>query len=510
MRHSFFRSIIKGTILVLLFCLFLTACSSGSGDSNTVTLDTIEAPKNKDLPSIGLWRISEIVPTDAQNGGKLAFKEGDAFCLTPQLVAIKDYITNKPTFSAKFVRLDDYLTSRLINQSAKDLKAEEATILMIRDSDVFSLDLVELSDGRVFFIYDSTLYFLTKESNQVPQKMVENYLKFSAVKEVKQPGLATKNLRMSLVGLRETVETDDGEPVDSYSTYMIFDDPKSEKPIISKTTGLFTVDSENQAYILAYEPSRINPQTNLRQGKFIYYSASDPDRKKAEVLMDQNARQVTYMGNNMVSFSRKNPAAKKEAPRRYELRRLDDLVVPLSLSVKDIAPLSEVQAFKEQIQTQKSFTDPQGLIKDNDEETDLYNIGVIRETVNWSFVTSKFWKVGERYVSALIPINLTTDLPIFETSKNPVSWSKVTTRFTGVQTASSPPDQDLILVKTEDELHYFHISQGSLDPKSAVSIQLKSDSSVVSIAHYSGDTAYLIRDQFLHQRLSQPQIIYNN
>lgn len=510
MRHSFFRSLIKGSALLLFFCLFLTACASESGDLNTVTVDTIEAPKNKTIPLTGLWRISEIVPVNEQDGGKTTFKEDDVFCLSSQVVAISDYITTKPTFSAKYVRLDDYLKSRLINKSAKEFKSEDATVLMIRDTDVFSLDLVSLADDRVFFIYDSSIYFLKKESDQVPLDLVERYLKFSAIKEVKQPGSTNKNQRLSLVGVRESVETDEGTSVDSYSTYLIFDDPKSDKPIISKTAGLFTVDSENQAYILAYEPSRINPQTELRQGKFIYYSASDPQRKKAAVLMDQNARQVTYLGNNMVSFSRKNPAAKKEAPRKYELRRLDELAVPLSLSVKDIASLKEVQAFKEQIQTQKSFTDPQGLIKDNNEETDLYNIGVIRETVNWSFVTSKYWKVGERYVPSLIPINLTTDIPVFDTPKNPVSWSKVTTRFTGAQTASSPPERDRMLVKTEDELHYFHLIQGSMDSDSAVSIQLKSESSVVSISHYSGDTATIIRDQFLHQRLSQPQIIYTH
>lgn len=510
MRHHFNKIRFKAMAITLLFCLILTACGTGSGDLNTVTVDTIESPENKELLMEGVWKVSEIVNTSEKEEAKETFKKNDLFCLSPKLVAINDYITIKPNFSAKYVRLTDYLKSRLVNKPDKEIKQEEATVLMIRDTDVFSLDLVKLSDDEAFFIYDAALYFLKKEKDEVPKDLVERYLKFASVKETKQPGSTNINKRVSLVGIRETVEGNNGSPIDAYSTYLIYDDPKSEKPIISKASGLFTLDSENQAHILAYEPSRINPETELMQGKFIYYAASDPERKKAETLMDQNARQVTYIGNNIVSFSKITPSDRKEAPRKYELRRLDDFANPLSLSVTDIAPLKEVQAFKEQIQTQKSFTDPQGLIKDKDTETDLSNIGVIRETVNWSFVTSRLWKVAERYVPSLININLTTDLPVFDTPKNPVSWSKVTNRYFGAKTASISPERDRILIKTEDELLYFHLSQGSMNPESAVAIQLGGDSAVVSLAYYDGDSASLIRDQFLHQRLSQPQIIYNN
>ena len=53
------------------------------------------------------------------------FKEGDAFCLTPQLVAIKDYITNKFAFvpfnADENEKLENPLSNSLVYYMSNDL-----------------------------------------------------------------------------------------------------------------------------------------------------------------------------------------------------------------------------------------------------------------------------------------------------------------------------------------------------------------------------------------------------
>lgn len=496
-----------GLFLVCLLLLFsMNACRFEGRDVNTVTLDTIRSPKNKHLLLEGVWRVSEVRESGERRQKKQAFRKGEKLYLASSMVAIGDYMTRQPQFSGKQINLGDYLRSRLIPLTGDATEDASARVLMIRDGSGFSLDIIQTPNNRVFFIYDTVQYDLVQEKEHVPDEIFRRYIHFTVAKESKHPGQTSKQKKLVLFGLRESKEDGSGQKRDFYSSYLVWSDPDKKRPIVYKTNGLFLMDSENQGRLLTYQSSEVDPKTDQRRGSFFYNLIGEEPSKSNRVLNDRLGRQLTYVGNNIVSFSRRDVRNGGKGPRLYELFHLEEMDQAKALSVLDIAGKSEVTAFRDQILTQRSYSDPQGLIQSREEEIDYRNIGIMRSNTNWSFITSKLWRVGDRYVPALIPINLTTELALFDLPKEPISWSKVTTRFSNAQTASSGPEKDQYLVKTEDELHYFESEE---NPNSALlSIQLASDSSLVSLRYARGEAAEKIRTAFLTLPLSQAQVLY--
>ncbi|MCI6157318.1 MAG: hypothetical protein MR660_04375, partial [Peptoniphilaceae bacterium] len=94
--------------------------------------------------------------------------------------------------------------------------------------------------------------------------------------------------------------------------------------------------------------------------------------------------------------------------------------------------------------------------------------------------------------------------------RDPISWTRVRNKVPYASTASESPKKDRLFIKTEDEIQYYKEIGGGVSSRSLLNIQLGSESQIVMIEYYQGASASQMKEKFLKEDLSQPQILYSN
>ncbi len=495
------------SFIIFLFCLILFSACSKANDEKKLDIDsTIHEPENMALPMEGIWEIVKIDADDDNLKNLPTFSLNDKLYISRKLVAINDYISTKPAFSSKLVNIKDYFQSKLVSLPKEKDEGENVKVLMIRDGDNFSMDFTMLDRDNALFLYESRTYHLKRTDKKVPEDLVKKYIEFANIRENREVKARDKTL-ISFIGVYESVKNSQGFDDELYSTYMIYDDGKMDKPIVNKIEGLYIPSFEAKSSIMTYRTYGLDPDSGLKRGIFSLYSADKLDSPPIASLKDGKSRQITYCGKGLISFSYRIPGQPIAAPGKYELRSLDKLDKE-ALSVDKIAGKGEVDAFKEQIMIQKSFLDPDVKANDNGEE-DLSNIGVVRQKNRWSFITSAFWTGGTNNYSTRINLNLNTDIQIFDSPTKQFDWSRLINRFPMADTASLTPDGMRMIVKTEDEIHYMpFLGDGPAD-KAILSIQVNSNSKIISLDCFTDKLADQAKENFLKLNLSQPQVIFD-
>ena len=495
------------SLIIFLFCLILfTACSRANDDKKLDIDSTIHEPENKALPMEGVWTIVKIDSDDDNLKNLPTFSINDKLYISRKLVAINDFISTDPSFSSKLVNIKEYFQSKLVKPpEIKDI-GENVKVLMVRDGDNFSMDFTMLDKDNALFLYESRTYYLKRTDKKVPEDLAKKYIEFANIQEKKEVKEKGKSL-ISFIGVYESVKNSQGFDDELYSTYMIYDDGNMDKPLVNKIEGLYIPSFETKSSIMTYRTYGLDPDTGLKRGIFSLYSADDPDGSPIASLKDRKSRQITYCGKGLISFAYKVPGQPMSAPGKYEIRSLDKLGKE-ALGVDKIAGQGEVDAFKEQIMIQKSFIDPEVKANENGEE-DLSNIGVVRQKNRWSFMTAAFWTRGTNNYSTKINLNLNTDIQIFDSPTKQFDWSRLVNRFPMADTASLSPDGSRMIVKTEDEIHYMPFLGDGPANKAILSIQVHSNSKIISLDYFTDKLADQAKENFLKLNLSQPQVIFD-
>lgn len=501
------RNKIRGLLIFfsLLFCL--SACGSEEKINDARISDNLRAPEINSLPFEGIWEITEIKKSAENEEAKADYKLGDQLLIDKDLVALGNSIAIAPSFSSKYVNTKDYMNMRFINEISLAEEEKSLFIYMIRDSDIFSLDLFKLDNDKIGFHREGKLYILQQKNEIVPQLVKDRYIKLAKEQKGVDGKSTSSSYLMTLIGVREPQRSNEGYLYYDYSSYLICDMPDQKKPLIYKIDKLFLPSDDKHINILEYKPIEPDDNNGIMIGQYSFYSVDDLNKENSQVLNDRYGRNISYAHNNIVSFDM--PAAyppDNKTRTEYELHFLDQLSSNHPLDVLDIGGKTEKEAMLNQIVAQRNFLN----LKESDLDESLINysnLGIERRNTDWTFVSSINWKQSRQEYPSKINLDLVPSIPFFDISLEKPVWSRITNKQPLAQTASRSPAGERMIIKTDDELHYYKLFNQYIADDAIFSIQLEAGSKLIDIEYFYDEKAEKIMDVFLSLDQSQPHFI---
>lgn len=496
-------------VFVLLLFLFLTGCTSSNERAVNDLTSVLRSPELRSLPLEGIWQVTRIITRDNSDKTESTHQVGDELYIDPEVVSFGEATTVSPTFSSKSVKLQDYLSMRYSKEDFGVDPTSNVFIAMIRDADLFSMDLILLPDHQLVFISGSYIYVLEQKNGVVPAREKENILVKAKNNASMDKGATYASHITTVLSLRTKKISDSGIAYYDYASYLVADHPDMNRPLVYKMDQLFIFNADNIAWLLDYTPEEADVNNGVMNGTFTYHSTRDTDRDNQQVLFDQLGRGITFLEGNTVSFDKPSQyPAQKDTPKKYEIQRLDKLSDDHPITVTEIGGEKETESMKEQVNAQLEFLDPEGAVDPKLFPVDESNIGIVRRNLNWGFVTSMNWRAGDKLFPSSINIDLVPLVKTFTVPTESMSWTRITNKAPLATTASISPASDRLWIKTEDELLYFRSTANHIEDRSLLSIQLGKEADLIGVRYFYDEQGKQVQEQFTKQELTQPQVLY--
>lgn len=505
----------KTAFLALIILLFiLGGCGAQqSGDSIDVQ-STIEKPKNNRPLLEGVWRIEQI-----QNISDVStlpsFEKGDALYISNQLVGIRNFYTIRPTVSAKYVEVVRYLESRfqkvpsLLYSTDKNIN-----VVMVREGDSFSMDILSLSATRCCFVYDSRIYYAIRESDAVDRATIAEYNELARTTLQGKTPEGLENEAAFLIGIREQVQDDYGSWYYTYRTYFVRE--RSEDSILHTYSieNLLVPRADSLFSMVEYEVKKTDEFYGAVEGEYREYPASQDAETAHNVLLDKNKRGILYVTDGTISFEKIENIYSDQIGRRYEIYPLDSLGGN-PYTVDQIAGEDGKEAFTEMVLNQLHYLDPATNYDAGNADVeeayigiDYTNIGIDRQNTSWSFFTRLEVDRGDEVYSSKFPVDIISKIELIRGESLSIPWTQVSYKSTQAVSAFSASRANRVFIKNEDELQYYAIKQGRIADSPILSIQLSENSKVVLFESAYGDPARLWEEEILRHPLKQVQVLY--
>lgn len=508
----------KRIIFVIAFLLMLTSCQPISRTEPNVN-DTVQLPRNQTLEVQGTWALTEIEELGENLTTLSQFEVGDELYITRNLVAINAYFSNSPTFSSKYVSLQSYLDYRYTTPpSLNGFDEEYIEIMMVRDRDALSLDLLSLEEDVLCFTFESRAFYFERVDEQVSSEVIEEYQQLAQNNRI-NPAVIIDDLNMSvLIGIRTRRLDENGFPYYKYTSYLISDIWSNSRPLTYSTQEIISGDEEGTLTRIDYNIIERDPEIGVTSGEFVVSTVSGNQAGSQVILQDFYHRMINYVYNNVISFtktslpqvalngnSRANPRVNE-----FEIYTYDRLQQEQPLTVEQIGGPEEAISFREQVLNQLNIVDPEGTINASDVQIDYTNIGIRRNNSGWGFVSSKDWVVGDNVYPTVFGIDLVPLLPMVQINTLQIPWSRVMNKTFNAESAFTTEGQERIIIKTDDEIQYYQLIRDQISASPELSIQIPSDSEIIMVNEFYDATADLVTREFMKLPLLQPQVIYPN
>lgn len=501
----------KRILLLWTLLLVFTGCHMDAPSTRIDAASLLRAPLLEQLPLQGVWEIDEIRQDEAADDTEAKYAVRDKLYIDPTFVAIADQVSDDPTFTSKSVNMKDYADLRLIRQDTGLSAEDDVQVFMIRDNEVFSMDLMKLNEEQIAFADEDRLYVLSRRNEVVPENTRKSYLELARQSKNDGENNHDRSHIAAMVGVRTPTRSTNGYPYSTYQTYFIADDPDQKRPVVYMTQQLCLLDDENNVRLLAYEPLDGDPNNQIMTGRYTYQSPKDDEGTTAHVLEDVLGREITFARGNYVSFVRPGLyPPKADIMPRYEMMRLDNLEREDALSVTDLGGEEERAAFLVQIQNQLEMIDPNGDVDADRFPVDEENIGIVRRNASWSFVTTMNWADGANTYPTRIYLDLVTKIQAFQVPTEQIGWTRITNKVPLAVAASIAPTGERVLIQSEDELLYYDATKEAIDETASLSIQLSKEAQIVSLQYFHDEQADEMLSTFIRLEQDHPQVIYSD
>lgn len=496
-------------VLLLLALFLLVGCTASNERAVNDLMSVLRSPELRSLPLEGIWQVTHIIERDQNEKIEATRQVGDNLYIDSEMVAFGDAVTVSPTFSSKSVKLQDYLSMRYIKEDFGVDPESNVFITMIREADLFSMDLILLPNRHLAYISGSHIYVLEQTNGVVPAREKERIRQQAKGDATRDQETSYASHITTVLSLRTKKISDSGIAYYDYASYLVADHPELDRPLVYKMDQLFVYSADNIAWLLDYTPQEADNNNGVMNGTFTFHSTRDTDRDNQQVLFDQLGRGITFIDGNTISFDKPSQyPAQKDTPKKYEIQRLDKLSEDRPLTVTEIGGEKESEGLKQQVNAQLEFLDPAGEVDPKLFPVDEANIGIVRRNLNWGFVTSMNWRVGDKLFPSLINIELVPLVKMFNAPSESISWTRVTNKVPLATTASSSPASDRLWIKTEDELLYYRSTASHIEDHSLLSLQIGKDAELIGVRFFYDEQGKQVQEQFIKQDLTPPQVLY--
>lgn len=505
--HSAKKLLLLGVALILA----LTSCGVFREGAAWSISNTLLQPDNLYTPMKGVWEVTEIKPIGEEQTSLPAFVVGDKLNVDKAVVGIKDLFTVNPIYSAKYVNTVEYLTSRYLTApTIEGFQGENIEVVMIRDRDTFTMDLMRITADRACFSYNSRMYYVKNVGASVEDDVIADYIAKHQLQSTQQmAGVATKNLSV-LIGVKEKKTDYYGSEYYSYYTYLIRDEANQPRPRVYMMNNVLVPRGDLGFFFVTYSVLDKNSVTGVSRAQFAAYPTTVKPADTKNILIDAQKRSIDYIHDGTISMDKVNFLSALETKTlKAETVQMDNLSANAPMTMQQIGGPDAKVVYETQLNTNLEYLNisdvPSALAQLYDET----NIGVQRTRMQWGFYSNLEIESGAKVHFQEFPLELIQQASVVYPDPLQISWTKVTARNAQANTAFTTPNKDRILIADDDEIQYFELEGDNIGFSPRLSIQMPNrNAQVIMVEYATDDTATMWETEFLKHETDQPQVLF--
>ncbi|MDU5912910.1 MAG: hypothetical protein E6Z21_01315 [Anaerococcus vaginalis] len=470
-------------LTLLLFLFILTSCSFGRPEDVT---ELIEPPAVEDPILKGTWQVSEIKKSK-NKGETINVSVGDKLYIDKNLVALNDDYAYPPKFSSKFVNLKSYLESRSVDYDFS--KNSFVKILSASQGQLYSKDFIILEKNKIAYLQNECAVILKKIDKSVNRSVIKKYAKkASKERSTTKTGEKIEKDISVLIGVRERVDNNSSHPNYYYYTYCIRIEP-SKMARIEKAEHIFFPLKE-EFWRLKCEPNNKTRTYNTIMAYPVKLENHINDSKhkgKYKFLNDDIDLKINYVNEDYVSFDY-TLVSDKLPVNKYAVLRTDEISKDSFLTINEFTgDDSSKQTFKDiifdQISKNISSVDKDKI------SYDFTNFGFIRNLGLWQLQSTYQMEKDDNLEQKSFSIDITLKEDLINQDNKDLTIDKVKNINSQAKDYFELANSQYVAVQTPDEILFYSIKNGLIDPNPRVSIQLSNSTDIIMFEQGLGSYA---------------------
>ncbi|WP_297281148.1 hypothetical protein [uncultured Anaerococcus sp.] len=477
--------------LSFLLVLILSSCTNTKPEELN---DLILTPESNNPVLEGTWEVTKI--EDIIEGNNQSIKVGDKLYISKNLVAINDEYAYPPTFTSKYVNLEDYLINRGYENFENINKEESVVVVNASQGQYFSRDFIQRSEDDIFFISDDKIVYLSRFSNKVDSKIIDKYSKIAQNERTKASKEKDSTEDTTIIlGIRERIDLSNNQQDYNYYTYLlrIKDDDKLS---YKKAPDIFLRNQDEYWKVRSLKNNLSGLYDNIEAFPVRVENNMD-EQANAErygfLAFDMNIK-LNYVDSNYISFSylsnlSDNIVSKYGVLSTNELKENNLITIDEFTGENDAYDQLKNMVINEATSKDQDI-DPKSLVIDRD------NFGIVRDNGSWVIQTSIYTKESQQKSSSQIPIrNYIED----DTSNNSsITKDQVKNINLEAKDYFILGNGKYILIQTADEILIYKIKHNEIEKRPIYSIITSNPSAIISFDQQTGSNAQLIENAFIN------------
>ncbi len=483
-------SILIGSIILLLLVVFIL-----SRNKEQSAVENIKVPENNLLQVAGVWEIDK-KQNYAENKQKSADEVGRLY-VDYSITVFGNRFTINPKFSSKLVSVQNYLNSKINNESiSKSFSKDKKSVITISDGSKFYQDVIVMDKNNIIFPYNGTLYYMKKVENKVSRTFIENYQSTYEGKYAENKNKFVKDREniAVLLGIKNKVSMNDGYSDLSYRTILL-DIDKNNNAQIYQTSELF-FPRENGFWIMQYSNSDFG-ENHIDQllAKPVY---SGNNSKETEKLEFKVPAEITYLGPEYVSIMKEENQREE-----YSIYDIDKMTNNNELNIEQIGGKEAVNTIKNSIAEESNNSNIDISIDVKNEN--YKNIGILRNSGKWMYQTQYILKKGNDVKLKNVDLNIVSHLNISPDELS-MNWQSIKNLEPRAIDAYSSPDKRILIIQTKDEILIYDYSNNN---KLIGSIPISNYDSIIMSEWAIGNYAEIWKKEFKNNEKLPSSFIIN-
>ena len=469
-------------IILILIMPFMISCNL----ENTEITDKIAAPDNIKPPISGKWIVEDYKISSISSMNEKTAKTyiGKEALFDKELVAIGDDYCLKPSFKIKNVKTSDYLIYQYkVNPDFLNIDKDEIQIVSITGEEQFFYEIIKESDERIIVNIDGVFFYLKQVSKEVQDEKVAEYY-YTDKAMFRMADVEDKDMLRTgvLIGLK-SLDTDAEEDLEKWNYRTIFIRSYNKEIVstyeknnifIPRKTGFWEIkvdrkrtDDKINDKIIALPYKKNKKTVNLKNEK----------NNKDKIKNENTIKNILYAGNDYISIENVNYSNKGE--RYLEFYPIDNIDKGKPMKISDI--LGEIgkesfleEANKKILLEDKKYKDSSIGLSPNEE-----SFGLFRRNGHWvlkgriNFVENGIYSYKNFNIKAIPPKEVVHYDELF------IPWNAVKTKVPEALDAFISPNEDLIIIITNNNLLVYLIDDGQIGDIPVAKIKLKSTEKVI-------------------------------
>lgn len=474
--------------LLLIFTLIISACSK----TNPEELNELILTPETDKPVLaGTWQVSDIEEITASNNEYP--KIGDKLYISKNLVAFNDEYAFPPTFTSKYVNLEDYLINRGYDFENID-KNENVVVVDTSQGQYFARNFVQRSPDEIFFIANDKIIYLSRLSDTVDDEIVDKYAKLASKERSQSEN--QKDLMDDtsiLIGVRERTDLANNQQDYNYYTYLL--NIKNDGDIsYGKAPDIFLRGQDEYWKVRSIKNKFSGLYDNIESFPVRLEDSMDKQEnseKYSFLDFDMNIK-INYVDLDYISFSYLSSLSDNTIS-KYGVVSTKDL------EENNLIKIDEFTGENDAYDQLKNMVINDASSKTADFNTDDLvieddNFGIVRDYGSWVIQTSIYTKDSQKKASSQIPIRNYLEERVNVNSD--IDKDQVKNINSQAKDYFIIGNDNYILIQTADEILVHKIIDNEIEKNPIFSISTPNPTGIVSFDQQLGSSAELLENTF--------------